>query len=80
MPKPQAASSEFTYAEEQLLLQNSIERVINTSIEIAENSTHEDSSISLEDWDDLKWLTVKLWNAARERVFVARQAKMEGKQ
>jgi len=73
MKKP--ATTEFTYEEEQQLLQNAIERVINTSIRILKKSTDEDADMNLEDWDELKWLTTKLWNMARGRVFKAR---MEG--
>lgn len=75
MPRPKPATTEFTYEEEQKLLQNSIERVINTSVGIIEGipvKEVESAGINLEDWRDLKWLTVKLWNAARDRVFVAR--------
>ena len=70
MKKP--ATTEFSYEEEQQLLHNAIERVINTSIRILKRCTDEDAGMNLEDWDELKWLTTKLWDEARDRVFRAR--------
>lgn len=61
--------------ERRLLLDNSIERVINTSIQIIERSRHEDADMNLEDWKALKWLTVKLWNDARNEAFKKNQGR-----
>lgn len=59
--------------EDVLLLQNSIERVINTSMRILERSNHPDASMNLEDWIELKELVVKLWNEERNRAFIRQQ-------
>jgi len=54
---------------ERLLLTNSIERVINTSIRLVETTDDEDTFINLEDWDALKPIVVDLWNKARDEAF-----------
>jgi hypothetical protein len=59
--------------ERKLLLDNSVERVINTSIKIIEQTNHEDAGMNLDDWYTLKLLTVKLWNNARNEAFIANQ-------
>ena len=61
--------------EERILLDNSIERVINTSMRIVEYSKHEDAYINYDDWDNCKELVVKLWDKARNEVFLAGQRK-----
>lgn len=58
--------------EENQLLSNSIERVINTSIRLAIESDLEDASMNVQDWKELKSLTVKLWDQARNEVFKRR--------
>jgi hypothetical protein len=65
---------ELTTREENQLLQNSIERVINTSMDIANKfySEHPDAPVNHEDWEELKVLTNKLWNSARNEVFKKR--------
>lgn len=55
-----------------LLLQNSIERVINNTINNLErriNRLNEEESINLEDWLELKTLVVELFNNARNEAF-----------
>jgi hypothetical protein len=64
---------ELDKAERRLLLDNSIERVINTSMKIVERSRHEDASMNYDDWEALKSLTVKLWNNARNDAFIYEQ-------
>lgn len=54
------------------LLQNSIERVINTSMQLIEKYVpdHEDmKGTNLLDWEDLKYLTVQCWNIARNEAY-----------
>src|SRR5262245_17294279 len=63
---------ELSEAEERLLLENSVERVINTSMRIVEKSRDEDAAVNYEDWEALKWLVVKLFNAARDQAFKRR--------
>lgn len=72
---------ELTYKEENLILQNSVERVINTSVELVDSiDAKEDDALNdrvetnLGDWEELKWLVVKLWNDARNEVFKKREA------
>jgi len=56
------------------ILDNSIERVINNTIRCLEKARQtEDVSIALQDWNDLKWIVVNLWNGARNEVFKERQ-------
>jgi hypothetical protein len=64
--------------EQKYILQNSIERVINSSMELvhhckyctkAEEHLHELSQINWGDWVELKELTVKLWNYHRDEIF-----------
>lgn len=71
MPQPLT----FSKAEEIALLDNSIERVINTSIRVAsvleahiEHPLSEDGSINRQDWEELKPLVRKLWNHAAETI------------
>jgi hypothetical protein len=59
------------------LLENSIERVINTTMRILDTSTHEDSDINYDDWNALKWTVVTIWNDARNNVFKELQEKEE---
>jgi hypothetical protein len=68
---------DLSKVEEELLLNNSIERVINTSMRLVEDyaGKDEDQWINLEDWKALKHLTVKLFNDARNEVFKARYKK-----
>lgn len=59
------------------LLENSIERVINTTIKILEGYDLTDASeeegenvfMNLEDWNALKWTVVHVWNEARNEAF-----------
>jgi hypothetical protein len=59
----------FDNAERRLLLENSVERVINTSMGLALISRHEDAQVNFEDWTALKTLVVKLFNDARNEAF-----------
>ena len=58
---------------DRILLENSVERVINTSIRLIKKvplttaADHEDVSVNLEDWEELKPIVVALWNEARNR-------------
>jgi len=56
-------------AEEFHICDNSIERVINTSMSILHKSKHEDAGMNLDDWENLKWIVVRLWNEERNRIF-----------
>lgn len=66
----------LTNKEKKLLLQNSIERVINTTLSILEEETPTQSEssfkdrweINLEDWEILKRVVVKLWEAERNNL------------
>lgn len=51
------------------ILSNSIERVINTTISILMHSKHPDADMNLEDWLELKEITVDLWNEERNREY-----------
>ena len=68
--------------DEKRILDNSIERVINASIQVAQaaetNRIHgygieELASTNWQDWEDLKPLTVKIWNSLRNSIFEWRQ-------
>lgn len=65
---------ELTPREEELLLNNSVERVINTSVRLVEKyaKRDEDQWLNLEDWKELKYLVVNLFNDARNEVFKRR--------
>lgn len=73
MPKRKNQMSEY----ERNLFDNSIERVINTTIRILEHlpvanlSEHvqEDIDINIQDWNDLKKTVVHWWNEARNEAF-----------
>lgn len=58
--------------EEFHILDNSIERVINTTRRILSASKHEDAYVNSDDWDNLKWIVVRLWNEERNRIFEKR--------
>jgi hypothetical protein len=75
---------------EDQILQNSIERVINTSINLITNNVsvetvkpdrrewlEELQDINLQDWEDLKQITVRLWEQERDRIFRKRQSDTE---
>lgn len=81
------SSPELTDAQERLLLDSSVERVINTSIEVLDSllpgrfPTERDlehASTASQDWQDdgqaLKYLVVQLWNHHRSEVFARRLA------
>lgn len=55
------------------LLDNSIERVINTAREVALHSTHDDAGMSYDDMGWCKPVMVKLWNEARNQAFIQAQ-------
>jgi accessory colonization factor AcfC len=67
---------ELTKREEDAILQNSVERVINNSMDRAlknyNNPKDEDAGINYEDWEELKPIVTKLWNKARNEVFLKR--------
>lgn len=59
------------------ILQNSIERTINTTLQIleqlkAKGHLSELISINHEDWMELKWIVVELWNEKRNKIFTER--------
>jgi hypothetical protein len=59
------------------ILQNSIERTINTTIQIleqvhAKGHLNELISINLQDWRELKWPVVEVWNEKRNKIFTER--------
>lgn len=51
-----------------LFLQSSIERVINTSIDMIEK-INDPSGVNLEDWDEWKPLVCGMWIALHDSVF-----------
>lgn len=55
---------------ERILLNNLVERVINTSVRIIERAQHEDAMMNIEDWETCKSIVVQLWNEARDRAFI----------
>ena len=61
------------------ILQNSIERVLNNAIFVGEKAcaskdeaTSERGFTLFQDCEDLKEITTKLWNSARNEIFKAR--------
>lgn len=46
-----------------------IERAINTSIDIAENSKHPDARINIEDWSSAKGIVTLLWIILQDAIF-----------
>jgi len=61
---------EVSATDMQLLRQNSLERVLNTGIEVADQSKHEDAWIFGEDIHLLKSLASRLWYAASSQALV----------
>jgi hypothetical protein len=61
--------------EEFHILDNSIERVINTTRRIVNASHHEDAEVNSDDWENLKWIVVRLWNEERNRIFERKMGK-----
>jgi hypothetical protein len=49
--------------------ENSIERVINMSIELAQRSKHSDSFVNEDDWRELKPYVVNLWVRLQDAIF-----------
>lgn len=70
---------------ERILLDNSVERVINTTIKILKHLERfhpdfldEDVGVNLEDWKHIKWTTVETWNTARNQAFIRLSKEKEG--
>lgn len=71
---------ELSEREARAFLENSVERVINSSIECADvcarhaknDRLQELGGINAEDWEGLKPQTVRLWNRAQDAVFRAK--------
>ncbi len=63
--------------EEDIILSNSIERVINTTLHILEklNPNRDMVSINQQDWIELKEVTVRIWNEKRNEIFKKRLEK-----
>ena len=64
--------------EERAISENSIERVINTTIQLLEgvrDREHREElrGINMLDWDELKPIVVRLWNEERNRIFLEQQ-------
>lgn len=68
----------LTNAEIKRICENSIERVINSSMRCARyvrdlestpESLKEIADINVQDWEELKALAVKLWNMKRDEIF-----------
>lgn len=62
---------------ERTVLDNSPERVINTTLQLlngVKDREHREElrGINLEDWETLKPIVVRLWNEERNRIFQAR--------
>lgn len=61
------------------LLQHSVERVINTTLKILEQSRHPDSAMNLEDWIEAKEHVVHIFNEARNQAYKRLNNQKEGK-
>lgn len=59
----------LTKDERRMLLENSLERVMNTAREVALHAVHEDAGMVHDDLTHLKPLATKLWNDARNEAF-----------
>ena len=63
---------------ENRICQNSIERMINTTLRLLHSGTWKSEAdrelldINIQDWEELKVLTVTLWNEERNRIFTAK--------
>ena len=72
----------LTATEKRMIMENSIERVINTSIDLADHvktyykqeHIREAADTNYQDWNELKWLTRKLWERERNSIFKEEQA------
>jgi hypothetical protein len=68
---------ELTGEEQHQISENSIERVYNNAIQNAEyvmeyakdQYDRERANINLEDWEELKRVTTKIWNLTRNEIF-----------
>jgi hypothetical protein len=70
---------EYTPAERHAVLTNSVERIINSSLEVLDyalrhhdrfpEATLEYASVAYEDWLELKQLVTKIWNEKRDQFF-----------
>lgn len=63
---------------ERVIAENSLERVINTTIRLLEGVADREEReelrhINLEDWRQLKYIASSLWDEERNRNFVRRQ-------
>ena len=56
-------------AREQLILENSVERVINESVRLLDKYAGHHAWTNIEDWEAMKAITVELWNTERDRIF-----------
>ncbi len=69
---------------EHLVLQNSVERVINTTLKVlAEghwrtSALREDADTASQDWKELKSAVTRVWNEERNRIFIKRQETQRG--
>ena len=64
-----------TDKERKELCENSVERMINTTLNILHHSTHEDADMNMRDWTELKSVVTKIFNNARDEVFIERMKK-----
>lgn len=48
---------------------NSIERTINHSIKVAELSSDSEWNVVVEDWEELKSITTKIWWCIQDAIF-----------
>lgn len=58
----------MTPREEKLILTNSIERIINMTITILEETDHRWIDVNLDDWNKIKSTIVHLWNGKVEEI------------
>lgn len=72
-PAPKTVKVQLTFEMDEktakLFLQSAIERVINTSINLAEKSEHEDAYINVEDWIEWKPVVTSMWTAMHDAVY-----------
>jgi hypothetical protein len=69
--------SSLSASERKILLDNSLERVINTAAAVALRSRHPDAGMSHDDLLHVKALATKLWNEARNAAFIQAQRDAE---
>ncbi len=71
----------YSLREQNMVIVNSIERVINTTLQILDRCPQNNELVQINqpDWEELKPLVTKIWNDVRNDIFIARHKELTKK-